>query len=58
MLFDYETESMWYHLLGDDALTCISSFYADRKLPELDSSLTRWRNWNAEYPDSKFLRYP
>ncbi len=58
VLFDYETESLWYHLLGDDALTCISGVYADRRLPEFNSILTRWRNWNAEYPDSGFLSYP
>ncbi len=58
VLFDYETESMWYHLQGDDGLTCISGFYADRKLPELESSLTRWNLWKAEFPDSEFLKYP
>ena len=58
VLFDYETESLWYHLNGDDGLTCISGAYADRKLPELKSSLTRWRSWYEEYPGSGFLKYP
>ena len=58
VLFDYETESMWYHLPDDDGLTCISGTYADRKLPELTSVLTRWNRWKADFPDSKFLKYP
>ncbi len=58
MLFDYETESLWYHLQGDDGLTCISGVYADRKLPELESTLTRWNLWMADFPDSEFLKYP
>ena len=35
VLFDYETESLWYHLEGTDGLTSISGVYADRFLPEL-----------------------
>lgn len=56
MLFDYETESMWYHPPGDNALTGITGVYADRKLPELESSLTRWNLWNEQHPDSGFLK--
>ena len=58
VLFDYETESMWYHLPGEDGLTCISGAYADRKLPELRSVATRWDRWKADFPDSKILKYP
>lgn len=58
VLFDYETESMWYHLPGDNALTGITGVYADRKLPELESSLTRWNLWNDQHPDSAFLKSP
>ena len=59
VLFDYETESVWYHLESDYALTCISSgVYAGRRLPELGSTFTRWSNWKAMHPDSKFLKYP
>ena len=42
VLFDYETESMWYHLEGTDGLTGISGVYSDRKLPEFESTATRW----------------
>ena len=58
VLFDYETESLWYHLAGDTGLTCISGFYADRKLPEFESTHTRWRDWKAAHPETLFLKYP
>jgi len=58
VLYDYETESMWYHLDGEDGLTCVSGFYADRKLPEFESTLTRWRDWWNNHPETGFLRYP
>jgi hypothetical protein len=58
VLFDYETESMWYHLSGTDGLTCISGTYADRRLEEFPSTLTRWNIWVEQNPRSKFLDYP
>ena len=57
VLYDYETESLWYHMPGEDGLTCISGIYANRKLGEFRSTQTRWRDWLAENPDSKFLKY-
>ena len=58
VLFDYETESLWYHLPGEGGLTCIGGAYADRKLTELHSVLTRWNRWKAEFPDSRVLTIP
>ena len=58
VLFDYETESMWYHLEGEDGMTCISGHFADRKLPEFESVKIRWNEWKALHPDSKFMKYP
>ncbi|RMF61548.1 MAG: DUF3179 domain-containing protein [Calditrichaeota bacterium] len=58
VLYDYETESLWYHLEGTDGLTCISGTYADQKLIEYASAFTRWSTWVAEHPESKFLKYP
>ena len=55
VLYDRETESMWYHLEGTDGLTCISGFYADQKLEELPSVRTRWNEWVIDNPNSKFL---
>ena len=57
VLYDYETESLWYHLAGTDGLTCISGTYADRKLDEFNSTLTRWNVWRNTNPQSKFLDY-
>ncbi len=58
VLFDYETESLWYHLEGEDGLTSISGFYADRKLPELESTFTRWDAWKRQNRDTQLLKYP
>ncbi len=58
VLFDYETESMWYHLEGDDGMTCISGHFADRKLAEFESVKIRWNEWKALRQDSKFMKYP
>lgn len=58
VLYDYETESLWYHLEGEDGLTCISGEFADRKLEELSSTTTRWSRWKEMQPESKFLKYP
>ena len=57
VLFDYETESMWYHLPGQTGLTGISGVYADRVLPEFTSTMTRWNNWKAQNPETKMLKY-
>ena len=54
VLFDYETESLWYHMPGTDGLTCINGEYADRKLPEFPSTKTRWNQWKAENPTTKY----
>ena len=54
VLADHRTESLWYHLDGTSALTCISGEYADRTLPELFSAKTPWRSWVSEHPTSRF----
>ena len=58
VLYDYETESIWYHLEGTDGLTCIGGVYADKFLPEHPSQQIRWKTWRTQKPDSKFLIYP
>jgi len=58
VLYDHETESIWYHLEGEDGLTCISGTFADRKLEEFQSTVTRWRTWKQIEPETKFLKYP
>jgi hypothetical protein len=50
---------MWYLLDETTGATCISGFYADRKLPEIFSRKnTTWKDWKATHPDSKYMRYP
>jgi hypothetical protein len=56
VLYDYETESLWYPLEGTEGLTCISGFYADKKLKELTSSKIRWNEWVKDHPKSSFLQ--
>jgi len=58
VLYDYETESLWYHLPGTDGLTCVNGEYADKKLIEFNSVQTRWNNWVVDNPNSLFLKYP
>ena len=58
VLYDYETESLWYHMPGTDGLTCISGPHADKKLSEFSSKQTRWNDWLIDNPTSKFLKYP
>ena len=57
VLYDYETESLWYHLPGTDGLTCISGQYADRTLFEFIATVTRWRDWVEANEGSKILKY-
>ena len=57
VLYDYETESMWYHLQGDTGLTGISGIYKDRRLEELPSVHVRWDEWFADHPNSGYLDY-
>lgn len=58
VLYDHQTESLWYHLSGEESMTCVDGVYKDRKLPELTSALTRWNNWLEDFPATKFLDYP
>jgi Protein of unknown function (DUF3179) len=58
VLYDQETESLWYHLQGQDGLTCIAGEYADRGLSEFTSTQTRWANWLTDHPNSQYLKRP
>ena len=55
VLYDYETESLWYHRPGESGLTCISGFYADEHLFEYESVQLRWSNWTNLFPETKIL---
>jgi hypothetical protein len=56
VLYDFETETMWYHLPGTNGLTGISGTLEDHFLPELTSYFLRWNVWVADRPESKFLK--
>ena len=55
VLFDEETESLWYHLEGDIAMTAISGEYAGSRAAELPSALTTWNVWRELHPDTGYL---
>ena len=60
VLWDRETESLWYLLDKTTGATCISGVYADRKLGEIFSSRKTtlyWKDWKAVHPNSKFMKY-
>ena len=56
VLFDYETESMWYRLGDDGALTCINGSHLNAVLPEVAHRVTRWNAWRAQHPATRFMR--
>lgn len=58
VLYDYETESLWYHLSGQQGLTCISGAYADAHLEEFTSYQLRWNEWIKDHGDTQLLKYP
>ena len=58
VLFDYETESLWYHMPGENGLRCIAGEFADRKLEEFSSVQTRWADWVRQFPASSYLKAP
>lgn len=57
VLYDHETESLWYHLEGTEGLTCIAGVWQDRVLAEKTSTKTRWSTWFADHPGTRFWNY-
>lgn len=53
VLFDYQTESLWYHLPGTNALTCITGHYEGRTLPVVNYYEGLWPEWRTLYPKTK-----
>lgn len=56
VLYDYETESIWYHLPETNALTCVAGAYEGRTLPEVASAYQTWAKWKSAYPETKYLK--
>lgn len=58
VLYDYESESLWYPFPDSGVLKCVNGVYADRILSTIPSETMRWSEWVQKYPESKFLKYP
>jgi len=59
VLYDYETESMWYPVEendGNERFLGISGEFAGRKLEYLPGRLIAWSDWVARHPGSKLLK--
>jgi hypothetical protein len=56
VLYDYETESIWYQLPGTSELTCVAGHYEGRTLPELVSAFEPWKLWREAFPQTKILK--
>ena len=58
VLWDYETESLWYPFEDSDGqrvLTCISGPLADKQLERYPAGLLPWNRWVQEYPETKVI---
>lgn len=57
ILYDYETESMWFPLDNTTGLTAVAGPHADHKLEAISSKKTTWNLWKAANPESKYMEY-
>jgi hypothetical protein len=55
VLFDYETESLWFCYGGDCRLTCVSGPHADRRMNTMMNVRRPWNKWREVHPDTKIL---
>jgi len=58
VLYDYNTESLWFPLIGSSGKTqfrSISGHFRDRELSHIPATVTTWEKWVADHPDSKYL---
>ena len=58
VLFDYETESLWYRLAGESRLTCISGRLFQATLSERPSAVQSWEQWRGAHPTTGFMLRP
>jgi len=60
VLYDYQTESLWYPMTDQvnftTPLVCVSGFFADEKLAEIPSTKTIWQAWKSSQPNTKFMK--
>ena len=55
MLYDYETESLWYPVNPEEGMECIGGEYVGKTLDELSGFLLRWGTWKDLHPDTKIM---
>ncbi|MCW8328846.1 DUF3179 domain-containing protein [Photobacterium sp. SDRW27] len=51
LMYDHQTESLWSQIRGE----AISGTAAGRKLTQYPLTLTRWKQWYSEHPDTLVL---
>jgi hypothetical protein len=56
VLFDYETESMWYPIKSGFGPTCVGGEFKDLTLPAFESEITYWSTWKKKRPNTKYLK--
>lgn len=56
VLYDYETETMWFH--REDELVGIGGPLAGRRLPTIPSETGSFAEFFERFPDTKYLDYP
>jgi len=60
VLYDYETESMWYPMTDENDFTtplvCVSGVYADKMLSEILSQKANWSAWKSTHPGTKYMK--
>ena len=57
MLYDYETETLWYPLPGTRGLTGVAGPLKDKVLSELASVRSSWRDWLRKKTQAQHMRY-
>ena len=54
VLVDGETGTLWYP--DKNGLKGIQGVYLNRRLPEIQSTDTRWSEWKNAYPQTKVMK--
>ncbi len=55
VIYDYETESLWFCLDGECNLTCVGGAYTGKELSALPSTIIKWNEWIARHPNTRFM---
>jgi len=58
VLYDKQTESLWYPYPDEHLLRCVNGFYDGTILEELPSVTEPWKDWVAKHSNTKILKQP